>query len=206
MSDLKQNAINAAIDLVNQGNLDFSIRDISSILGVSHMGPYKQFGSKEALLAEVASVGFNQLKDQMYRAKTTKSNEDYFTQMGLEYIGFAEDYPYMYRLMFGNAIADHSQFEVLQTTGQGCFSLLVEMISGLQRSGFIVKDDPMNLSFFVWSTMHGFSMISSQGKISNMRKNDKLTEFSPAMKKQNWEKKLKYEIVKSTLRAIISTQ
>lgn len=201
MSTLKERTIEVALDFVNQGHLDFTVRDLAAELGVSHMAPYKQFGNKEGLLAEVASRGFEMLKEKMYAAKNSQTNEEYFTKMGLFYINFAEENPHLYRLMFGDAIPSHEDFEKLKSTGHGCFSMLVEMIMSFQRSNFIVEGNPLTLAFTTWSTVHGFSMILSQDKITEMMKDDGLKQFSNQPLKK-WEKNLKEDVVKNSLRAI----
>jgi len=42
-----------------------TLREVARRAGVSHAAPYRHFPSKEALLAEVAEVGFRRLIEEM---------------------------------------------------------------------------------------------------------------------------------------------
>ena len=46
----------------------FTLREVARRAGVSHAAPYKHFPDKSALLAELATLGFNQLREEIAEA------------------------------------------------------------------------------------------------------------------------------------------
>jgi AcrR family transcriptional regulator len=69
---------------------------------VSHAAPYKHFPDKAALLAEMALVGFDRLREMLTRAKPRNPStfRDKFSAVARAYARFGTSNPALYRLMF----------------------------------------------------------------------------------------------------------
>ena len=67
--DLRRALIDTALELVTEEqDWAFSLREVARRAGVSHQAPYNHFPEKQDLLAAVAIVGFERLRDGMLRA------------------------------------------------------------------------------------------------------------------------------------------
>ena len=67
--DLRRALIDTALQLVTEEqDWTFSLREVARRAGVSHHAPYNHFPDKLDLLAAVAAVGFERLRDGMLRA------------------------------------------------------------------------------------------------------------------------------------------
>ncbi len=62
--DLKRVVIETAQDMLREDKgWQFTLREVARRAGVSHAAPYKHFPDKSALLAELAMLGFNELRE-----------------------------------------------------------------------------------------------------------------------------------------------
>ena len=67
--DVRAGILNASLQLMNEGGLGaLSMREVARRAGVSHQAPYHYFQDREAILAELAGEGFDQLYDYMISA------------------------------------------------------------------------------------------------------------------------------------------
>src|SRR5262249_1430825 len=70
--------------------------------GVSHAAPYRHFPNHEALLVELATEGFVELRGEIVGAASAKGAEsDRIAKIGAAYMRFAARRPALARLMFG---------------------------------------------------------------------------------------------------------
>lgn len=203
--DLKTKLVEQAIEEMNQGHADFSLRDLSKSLGVSHTAPYRHFKSKEEVLVEIAIVGFQKLEDYLMTAKVAKTNRDYFFQMGKQYLSFAAQFPNHYQLMFGNAIKQPNDYPRLKEAGKKCFAHLLEMVMGLQRSNFIIQENPLTLAFHIWTSIHGHSLFQVQNKIQDMKEAKDLDAYS-SEPLDKWENELTDKLFEMTLKGMIAEE
>ncbi|HUB46245.1 MAG TPA: TetR family transcriptional regulator, partial [Acetobacteraceae bacterium] len=62
--DLRRALIETALQLVTEEqDWTFSLREVARRAGVSHRAPYNHFSEKLDLLAAIAAVGFERLRD-----------------------------------------------------------------------------------------------------------------------------------------------
>ena len=103
----------AAKMLVEEKGWQFTLREIARRVGVSHAAPYKHFPDKDALLAELAVQGFEQLGRDMVAAITPQSRSviKAFKAAALAYIEFGVQNPALYRLMFSSEAGDAAKNE-----------------------------------------------------------------------------------------------
>src|SRR5215813_12937847 len=67
--DLRRALIEAALSMLKEeGAWTFTLREVARRAGVSHAAPYNHFSDKAALLAEVAAMGFQALRERLAAA------------------------------------------------------------------------------------------------------------------------------------------
>src|SRR5919199_1636107 len=130
---LKTALLDAADALLDEGGAGaVSLREAARRAGVSATAPYRHFADKEALLAALATRGFEQFGAALDEAARDAS--DPLAAMGLAYVRFALARPGRFRLMFGPGI-DRSRFPELQAAAVRAFERLVAGVEANPRPG-----------------------------------------------------------------------
>jgi AcrR family transcriptional regulator len=103
--DLRRALIHAARQLLeNEGPDALSLRAVAREAGVSPAAPYHHFKDKSELLEAVADQGFEELADELRRAKAeTPEPTERIAALGAAYAGFALNRRALYRVMSGTA-------------------------------------------------------------------------------------------------------
>ena len=94
--DLRRVVIETAQDMLREEKgWQFTLREVARRAGVSHAAPYKHFPDKGALLAELATLGFNQLRAQLSDAigRPSRSVRAQFIAAAKAYIHFGTANP-----------------------------------------------------------------------------------------------------------------
>jgi AcrR family transcriptional regulator len=179
--DLKLATIQEAILIIKEKNhFEFSMRDISKRLKVSHNAPYKHFENKESLLVEIASNGFNLLTEKLIDATENKTNNsDLLKQIATLYIQFSMEYPVHYTLMFGGIIKDSTQYDTLKISSKTSYNAFRKIIEAMMKQKKIKKSNSNYLTFYAWSLLHGFSSLIKDNRL--LIAFDKPLNFNSAM-------------------------
>jgi AcrR family transcriptional regulator len=102
--DLRAALLKAAAEEIERNGYEtLSLRELATSLNVSRAAPYRHFPDKRALLATLATEGFEQLI-AMYRAASlsTKNPEARLKDAGIGYLELATKRPQLFRLMFAS--------------------------------------------------------------------------------------------------------
>jgi AcrR family transcriptional regulator len=167
--DLRRALIETALQLITEEqDWTFSLREVARRAGVSHRAPYNHFPEKLDLLAAVAAVGFERLRDGLLRA--TAGIDD--SQKMLEaicgaYVRLGLENPALYRLMFGPVLSDTGTADrptIAKIAGAQARAVLEEVVLHGARSGLfdVSPDKPQDLALAaisVWSATHGLTML-----------------------------------------------
>lgn len=101
--NLREALIHAAVALITEkGPAGFAVAEAARLAGVSPAAPYRHFRDAEALLAEVARRGFEQLAEALETAWNDGRPEPVtaFEAVGRAYLRFARTQPAFYAAMF----------------------------------------------------------------------------------------------------------
>jgi AcrR family transcriptional regulator len=168
--DLRRVVIDTALELVTEEqDWAFSLREVARRAGVSHQAPYNHFPEKQDLLAAVAIVGFERLRDGMKRAMAGSDDpEALVAVIGRTYVRLGLENPALYRLMFGPAIADVGPSDrpmIVRSAGAGARAVLEEVIQRGARSGVFAipadsQKDQILAAHAFWSAVHGLTMLA----------------------------------------------
>lgn len=147
--DLRNALLQAARAILEEESLAaLTLRAVARRAGVSHAAPYRHFPNHEALLAELASEGFEELRGAINEAgRVPGSDQDRIPRIGAAYMRFAASRPALARLMFGGQLPNRDQFPAL---GQKADAIGGEI-------GKTLSDPALGMA--VWSAVHGLAML-----------------------------------------------
>ncbi|HUN41879.1 MAG TPA: TetR/AcrR family transcriptional regulator [Acetobacteraceae bacterium] len=167
--DLRHALIDTALQLVTEEqDWAFSLREVARRAGVSHRAPYNHFPEKLDLLAAVAAVGFERLRDGLRQAMAgIDGPEARLAAVCETYIRLGLENPALYRLMFGPALSDTGSADrptVARLAGAEARAVLEEVIQCGARAGMFTasSDNSQDLALAalsVWSATHGLTML-----------------------------------------------
>lgn len=161
--DLREACVREAFAIVGESGVEgLSIREVARRLGVSHQAPYKHFRSSDHLLAEIVRRTYVMFAAHLEsRPKTGRAQED-MKSLGEAYVGFAEQRPLHYRLMFGTPLPRPEEHPETMEAARHTFRILLDSIAGVQReAGGKAAPAPTYMldALFVWATVHGLATI-----------------------------------------------
>ena len=165
-ANLRQTLLDAAVTLIGEvGPRAFTLREVARRAGVSHNAPYRHFVSKDVLLAEVATEGFDRLIASMQkRMAPGRSPLERLELCGCGYVAFALRWPHHFLVMFDLPQAPHGQ-EKHQAAGQNAFAVLQECIAAAQQSGHLPAGDLLPMAWMAWSFVHGIAKLAISGNL-----------------------------------------
>ena len=166
--DLPNALVAAALRRVEaQGGEGFSLREAARDVGVSANAAYRHFEHKDALLAAVATVGFEALSAAMRRALDSpppgrSAGEAALLAVGQAYVAFALARPHLFRLMFTDRGTSCLRVEAaMQGPPPGV--LLRQALDVLAAEGRVAADRRATDALDAWVVAHGFAMLALNG-------------------------------------------
>ena len=136
-----------------------SLREIARRAGVSHAAPKHHFATLGDLLGEISARGFTRFVatlDQASRDAVVQTPHGRLMAMGLAYLRFAEANPAIYALMFGKVDRMAMTPHMVQSS-MAAWSQLENAVADLIGPG-----RAPNGALFVWSTVHGLSVLKAE--------------------------------------------
>ena len=154
--NLKEHLIFCAYVWISTNGTDsISLRNIAKIAKVSQTAPYRHFDSKEHMLAEVATLGFEKFSSEMSNIKTTDNPADDLVKCGVTYIEFGLANEHIIDLMFHYPIKK-TDFPDLLVSADKAFGMLLKRLQYLHQG----NDDSVQLnSISMHAYVHGLLAI-----------------------------------------------
>src|ERR1700757_529828 len=147
--DLRNGLLEAARNILEEESLAaLTLRAVARRAGVSHAAPYRHFPNHEALLVELATEGFVELRSEIVAAAAQSGGEaDRIAKIGAAYMRFVARRPALARLMFGPQLPNRDRFSELGTAAD---SVGIEIGAALHNPA---------LGLAVWAAVHGLAML-----------------------------------------------
>ena len=168
--DLRRALVEEALRTIHTAGVEhLTLRGIGEKLGVSRTALYRHFSDKQALLAGVGREGFRMLRLALTQAwEEHGKGREGFDAMGAAYVQFAVAHPSHYRVMFGRFLESCSKDAEFIQEATAAFQVLVDSLIEQQSAGLIRRDDPVLLARFIWSVVHGISMLVIDGQLRGL--------------------------------------
>jgi AcrR family transcriptional regulator len=164
--NLREALTKAALDLIaEKGPTGFSFAEAARAAGVSPAAPYRHFRDRDALMAEIATRGFEIFTGQLTGAWDEGRPEPYqaLIRLGRAYLAFARSEPAYYAAMFESALPRES-YPDLEAAGQRAFNVLRVACEALSANLPKDKRPPsLMMSLHIWSMAHGTASLFARG-------------------------------------------
>jgi AcrR family transcriptional regulator len=161
--DLRRSLLQAAREkLDREQTWDFTLRELAQRTGVSHAAPYKHFIDKQALLIELASEGFDELRQALVAAGLQHPDdpEAAIYAMSQAYVTFAIQHAAHFRLMFGPALAGEARTAQLLEHANASRQVLVDAIARLNRGGALDPEQLELRALAAHALVHGLATLT----------------------------------------------
>lgn len=162
--NLKEALIEAARRFIAERGLGgFTLVDAAKLVGVTPAALYRHFRGREALVAEVAFRGYDQLAERLGRALAGAGTPlERFTRMGEAYLDFADKEPGYYAAMFAARPDEAPDPPSPWGKRRTAFDLLVAALDRTFPDGF-GPVDPRFIALEVWALSHGIATLAAAG-------------------------------------------
>lgn len=146
--------LTAAAELLERlGAASLSLRQVAERAGLSHQAPYNHFKNKEALLAELAREGYEQLAASLAACRDARGRNT-LERAAECYIRRAQEAPALFRLMFSRELVDLSRFPAAAQAGATAFETLKEIVAPCAPADRVAE-----FSLAAWSLVHGYATL-----------------------------------------------
>lgn len=145
----------AAALLETEGAAGLSLRQVAERAGLSRQAPYNHFADKEAMLAELVQDGFERLAGLLSATATTGLTPAVrLAQAAETYIGFGQQRPALFRLMFRKELVDHSKHEGASRAAAAALAALSAIIQAMAPG-----QDVRDAILAAWAIVHGYTSL-----------------------------------------------
>jgi AcrR family transcriptional regulator len=167
---LKNALIEAGIEILAKDGLGaLSLREVARQAGVSHTAPYAHYADKQALIAAIATTGYEKLYARL--ADVVQQYQDspaqQLVEAGWAYLEFAFDEPDHFKITFSGVIEKEKDFPAFVEISQKSFRLVVEIIEACQQTGVLPAGSSDLIAVSVWSLLHGLASLVLEEQISH---------------------------------------
>lgn len=157
--DLKRELVAAGRRVLEAKGVEgLSLRAVAREAGVSQAAPYHHFADKDALLAAIATQGFEGLAAEMARwSADAKSNADHVQGLGAGYVVFAYLNPQLFQVMHGPQFDVSEKYADLLTAAFESYQMLERGVAACMPCADAATLDTACKA--AWSLVHGASML-----------------------------------------------
>ena len=168
--DLKNALIEAGIEILAKDGLGaLSLREVARQAGVSHTAPYAHYADKQALIAAIATAGYEKLyarlADVVQQNQATPAQQ--LAEAGWAYLEFAFEEPDHFKITFSDVVEKEKDYPAFVEISQKSFKLVVMIIEACQQTGVLPAGPSDLIAVSVWSLLHGLASLILEEQISH---------------------------------------
>jgi AcrR family transcriptional regulator len=157
---MREQILDAARELfVERGYQAVTMREIAKRIEYSATALYNHFEDKEAILRELCRRDFSDFAGRFLAAVVgSKTAIESMCRAGFVYLGFAEQFPQHYRLMFMTPLPDHPpEVGEREDPRMNAYVFLRQLVQQLMAEKYLRPDltDMDLVAQTVWAVVHG---------------------------------------------------
>lgn len=160
--DLRNVLRTEALRLIQERKqVDFNLRELSKLAGVTHTAVYRHYKDKRELLAQIALEGFQKLLFEFQEAaiQHRKHGKTVVPEQGKVYVRFALKNPGHFRAMFHPSLYPFVDFPDLYATAKASFQEIAQSIHHDIERGIYKKGHVKKMATIAWSSVHGLAQL-----------------------------------------------
>jgi AcrR family transcriptional regulator len=173
--NLREALIQAALDMIaERGLAGLAVAELARAVGVSPAAPYRHFRDRNALVAEVARRGFEQLAGELEMAWNEGRPEPVtaMERCGRAYLDFARREPAAFAAMFGDsgvpgnmaAGTGSAEDAEVRRASDAALAVLRRAAEAVCAAGTVAQRPPaLMVALHVWSLAHGITALFVSG-------------------------------------------
>ncbi len=159
--NLRQALLDAALALIEAGlEQGVSLRTVAARAGVSNAAPYRHFRDREALMAAVATIGFERLLQSLRRARESAGEGAELLATATAYLAFASKNIGLYRVMFTENHLAIRFDDGLARSSAAAFQELGDMV-GARLPATCGEGEAKRVATAIWAGLHGTALLAS---------------------------------------------
>lgn len=181
IKDLKLKIINEAYSMIVESGIEnFSTRDLSRRLGISHNTMYRHFASKQELIRLLIIDSINHL-NKAFESISEKEGMDNITKIKecmYVYIDFAVKSPKLFSILY--RFFDNNQIlndEELINAHTRLYTNILKLVKNEQSAKLIRKSSAYTQVNTIWSMGHGIAMLFVDNVMSSTKDFNSLPQF-----------------------------
>jgi AcrR family transcriptional regulator len=158
LASLEDRLVQVGVELLESTGADrLGLREIARQAGVSHGAPRRYFPTHQHLLAAIARAGLTDLTVTLGSALSTPAPvPEKLIAGALAYVGFAEQRPEMFRLMFRHDLltgSGHSLREISMP--------LLDRLIGVVQADIPARVEARECAVLIWTHVHGLATVAA---------------------------------------------
>lgn len=161
---LRDQVLSTAAQIVASDGVDaLSMREVARRAGVSHQAPYHYFADREAILAAIATDGFQILGRELADALTL--DDPRCIRFAWAYVDTAVRFPGHFRVMFQPGLVNmqhHRECAEAADTGWVALMTKARMVGPESDT----EADVFNRAISMWSFVHGLATLVIDGALT----------------------------------------
>ncbi|HEU4591224.1 MAG TPA: TetR/AcrR family transcriptional regulator [Steroidobacteraceae bacterium] len=162
--------VGCALEELEKGGVEaFSLRSVSAAAGVTPMAVYRHFPNKDELLQAAGSAAFAAWQARVETIRATEPLE-WLRQAARLFMQFALDEPARFDACFVIRTGVERKYPRDFRAGKSpVVSMMLERVVAAQASGRLAPADPLEITMFFWSQLHGLAMLQRSGRFAMSR-------------------------------------
>ncbi len=168
--DLKNALIAAGIEILSkEGVAGLSLRKVARKAGVSHNAPYAHYADKQALIAAIATAGYEKLYLKLMDVVQHYSDDParQLVEASWAYVEFALAETDHFKITFSGVVEKEKDYPAFVEVAQKNFQQVVEIIAACQQAGLLPEGPADLLALSVWSLLHGLVSLILEDQVSH---------------------------------------
>jgi AcrR family transcriptional regulator len=159
--NLRNELLDTAEAQLGAGVEELSLRALARAVGVSQTAPYRHFSDKNALLAALATRGYNKLLQALHAAASQADGDPLreLYNFAHAYVNYAVDNADLFKLMFGPTLQPIADFPELRTASRATYNLVRDIMRKGITQGLFADHDVEYLANAGWAGIHGLATL-----------------------------------------------